>query len=145
MPSPKEAYDYEYYADRLADSELLKNSLALRTLRIPLLAVPVGGSRQGGTYEVTCLCFGLKVSDFLRGKRGYPDIRLRWAPSPHDCYVVEWGERSPTLRGRTDTAKLGKFYGYTDLAIAEAITKSAAQSGLQTPSSATDQRPPAAP
>ncbi|WP_405895189.1 DUF6302 family protein (plasmid) [Streptomyces sp. NBC_01527] len=145
MRSPKEAYDYEFYAGRLADSDLLEKSLALRTLRIPLLAVPVGGLRQGGSYEVTCLCFGLKVADLLRGKRGYPDIRLRWAPSPHDCYVVEWGETSPTLRGRTDTARLGKFYGYTDLAIAEAITKSAARSGLQTPSSATDQRPPADP
>lgn len=145
MCSPEEAYDYEYYAARLADSELLKNGLALRTLRIPLLAVPVGGSRQGGTYEVTCLCFGLKVSDFLRGRHGYPDIRLRWAPSPHHCYVVEWGARSPTLRGCTDVAKLGKFYGYTDLAIAEAITKSAARRGLQTPSSATDPRSPASP
>ncbi|WP_406360625.1 DUF6302 family protein (plasmid) [Streptomyces sp. NBC_01544] len=145
MRSPKEAYDYEFYADRLADPELLENSLALRTLRIPFLAVPVGGSRQGGSYEVTCSCFGLKVSDALRDRHGYPGIRLRWATSPHDCYVVEWGERSPMLRGRNDVATLGRFYGYTDLAIADAITKSPARRGLQTPSSATDPRSPASP
>ncbi|MFJ3713445.1 DUF6302 family protein [Streptomyces sp. NPDC090053] len=146
MPAPTEAYDYESYAARLADTELLESSLALRLLRIPFLAVPVGGSRLGGAYRVPCICFALKVSDFLRGRDGYPRPRLRWLPSPHSCHVVEWGEKSPALWGNDDPVTLGQFYGWTDAAIADSITKYAARRGPRTPSSAeTKDRSPAAP
>ncbi|MFF1378726.1 DUF6302 family protein [Streptomyces sp. NPDC058308] len=115
MP-PREAYDYDLYMDRLADAWIVDASLALRTLRMPFLAVRVGGSRSGGSYSVTCSCFGLKVVEVLRGRDGYPQLRLRYSPSD-DSYVVEWGERSPTLWGQSDVTTMGLFYGYTDRAI----------------------------
>lgn len=145
MRFPADAYGYELYAARLADPRLLESSLALRLLRIPFLAVPVGGSRLGGFYRVPCICFALKVSDFLRGRDGFPHPSLRWVSSPHSCYAVEWGEKPPALWGNDNPITLGRFYGWTNSAIAGSVAKYAAQHGPRTPSSATNHRSPAGP
>ncbi len=114
----REAYDFTYYAQRIADPALLEQSLAICMVRIPLLAVPVGGSRRGGYYPVPCLCFGLTVRDALRGQPGFPLPRVRWSDFPDNCYVVEWGERPPMVwwPGHDETP-LGRFYGYSETAI----------------------------
>ncbi|WP_164551858.1 DUF6302 family protein [Streptomyces sp. WAC 01529] len=114
----REAYDLGYYTQRLADPELLKQSLAVCMIQIPLLVVPVGGSRRGGYYPVPCLCFGLAVRDALRGRPGFPFVRVGWSVfSDHGC-VVEWGERPPMpwWPGHDETT-LGRFYGYSEDAI----------------------------
>ncbi|MDL2075839.1 DUF6302 family protein [Streptomyces sp. GXMU-J15] len=118
---PRDAYDFEHYQQRLTDAWLLEKSVAVRTLRMPFLAVPVGGTRRGGYYLVSCLCFGLKVRDLLLEHSGFPDLRVRWSPYPDTCFVVEWGERPPTLWGDRDATTLGRFYGYSEAAIAAFI------------------------
>lgn len=117
---PHEAHDLPYYEQRLADPHLLGQSVAIRTLTMAFLAVPVGGARRGGHYTVDCMCFGLAVRDALRDVPGFPDVRLRWSPWP-DPYQVEWGEKPPWLWGCQDDAVLGRFYGYSEEAIARYI------------------------
>ncbi|WP_369228784.1 DUF6302 family protein [Streptomyces sp. R21] len=146
MAAPQDAYDFYYYEQRIADAWLLDKSIAVRTLRMPFLAVPVGGSRRGGYFPVTCLCFGLRVRDVLLEQPGFPDPRLRWSPYPDTCHVVEWGERPPTLWGDCDDVTLGRFYGYSEDAIARFTNRRASTPrGPQTPSSAALLRSPAAP
>ncbi|MBT2491602.1 hypothetical protein J7E96_24355 [Streptomyces sp. ISL-96] len=140
---PHEAYDYEYYKARLADPALLEDSVAICVFRAPLLAIPAGGQRLGGYHPVTDMNVGLAVRDLLQGRPGFTNLRLRWSPYPDSCPVVEWGEKSPTLWGRYDYVTLGRFYGYSDVAIDEFSTRSAARRGLQTPSSAPRLRSPA--
>ncbi|MGW7090073.1 DUF6302 family protein [Streptomyces sp. NPDC054871] len=118
MASPCDAYDFEYFEQRIADAWLLEKAIAVKTLRMPFLAVPVGGSRRGGYYSVACVCFGLKVRDVLREAPGFPDVRVGWSPYPDTCRVVEWGERPPSLWTQYDDVTLGRFYGYSDAAIA---------------------------
>lgn len=132
--APQDAYDFEYLEQRTADAWLLEKSVAVRTLRMPFLAVPIEGSRRGGYFPVSCVCFGLKVRDVLLEQPGFPNPRLRWSPYPDTCTVVEWGERPPTLWGVCDDTTLGRFYGYSEAAIA-AFT----QRPPQTPSSATSE------
>ncbi|MGV9939631.1 DUF6302 family protein [Streptomyces sp. NPDC003401] len=115
---PHDAYDFEYYERRISDTWLLEKSLAVRTMRMPFLAVPVGGTRRGGDYPVSCPCFGLKVRDLLLGRPGFPDLRVQWSPYPDTCFVVEWGERLPKLWGDRDATTLRRFYGYSEAATA---------------------------
>ncbi|MWA07683.1 DUF6302 family protein [Streptomyces sp. BA2] len=122
IQAPRKAYDFEYYEQRLADTWLLEKSLALRTLRMPFLAVPVGGTRRGGYYPVSCFCIALRVRDVLLGRHGFPDPRVNWSTDPNAHGVVEWGERHPWL---SDEDVLGRFYGYSDAAIARDKTRRA--------------------
>lgn len=146
IAAPRDAYDFEYFEQRIADTWLLEKSVAVRTLRMPFLAVPVGGSRRGGYYPVSCLCFGLSVREVLLDQPGFPNPRLRWSPYPDTCHVVEWGERPPTLWGPCDDITLGRFYGYSEDAIARFTNCGAStMCGPQTPSSANHLRSPAAP
>ncbi|MEV0254769.1 DUF6302 family protein [Streptomyces sp. NPDC050732] len=116
MP-PREAYDFEYYAQRIAEPELPEGSWAVRMMRMPLLAVRVGGTRRGGYHPVPCPCFALAVRDVLQGRPGYPHLRMRWSMGPEEGYVVEWGERPPMLWPDADDAAVGRFYGYSEAAI----------------------------
>ncbi|MFH9734365.1 DUF6302 family protein [Streptomyces sp. NPDC017260] len=130
MAGPRDAYDFDFYEQRIADTWLLEKSVAVRTLRVPFLAVPVGGTRQGGYYPVPCLCVGIKVRDLLLEHPGFPNARLRLSTHPDTCAVVEWGERPPTLWGNRDDTTLGRFYGYSEAAIADFVPQR-----LTTPSS----------
>ncbi|GGV62936.1 hypothetical protein GCM10010277_68660 [Streptomyces longisporoflavus] len=142
----QEAYDYELFVERLADPWLLEKSIAVRTLRMPFLLVPVGGSRRGGYFSVPYVDLGLMVHDLVLGQPGFPDPRLRWAPYPDACHVVEWGERPPTYRGPADDIALGRFYGYSEHAIARFVNRAANTSRTpQPPSPASPFRSPAAP
>lgn len=114
---PHDAYDFVYYEQRIADKRLLDEAVSVCTLRMPFLAVPVGGSRRGGYYPVPCACFGLAVRDALQGQPGYPYLRMRWSAYPDEGLVVEWGERPPTLWPDPDDADVGRFYGYSEAAI----------------------------
>ncbi|QEU90523.1 DUF6302 family protein [Streptomyces kanamyceticus] len=117
--APREAYDFDYYAQRIADPELLVKSVAVRMVRMPLLAVPVGGTRRGGYFPVPCFCLGLAVRDVLQGQPGFWDLRLGSALYP-EGEAVEWGERPPEFPPCPDAdadSALGRFYGYSDAAI----------------------------
>ncbi len=119
IQAPQEAYDFEYYEQRLADSWLLQEAIAVRTLRMPFLAVPVGGSRRGGTYSVACICIALKVRDLLLSRAGFPHPRLSLSTDLDSPAVfVEWGEKPPSLGECGDEQALARFYGYSNAAIA---------------------------
>ncbi|MGV9883026.1 DUF6302 family protein [Streptomyces sp. NPDC003006] len=115
--SPWEAYDFEYYAQRIAEPDLLRESWAVRMMRMPLLAARVGGTRRGGYYPVPCPDFALAVRDALQGRPGYPHLRMRRSTCPDENYVVEWGEMPPTLWPDADDDDVGRFYGYSEAAI----------------------------
>ncbi|MFI1795393.1 DUF6302 family protein [Streptomyces olivaceoviridis] len=53
--------------------------------------------------------------DQLRQLPGFPDARVRWSTDPDVCHAVEWGDPVPNT---TDGHLRGKFYGYSDEAIA---------------------------
>ncbi|GGO99214.1 hypothetical protein GCM10012280_65150 [Wenjunlia tyrosinilytica] len=107
---PQEAYDYEWYRDRLTDRSLLEYSIAIRIFRAPLLAVPVGGRRRGGSYSVSHPRYAVAVREILEGRPGFPHLRLVSRSHPDRCDMVEWGDTAP----RWDDAALGRFYGYED-------------------------------
>ncbi|MGW1496960.1 DUF6302 family protein, partial [Streptomyces sp. NPDC002402] len=81
----REAYDYESFRLRLADDSVLEQSIAIRIFRMPLLAVPVGGPRQGGYFSITSLSVGLAVRTLLEGQSGFTSPRLRWSPNQDAC------------------------------------------------------------
>ncbi|MBZ6089746.1 hypothetical protein KVH02_15575 [Streptomyces olivaceus] len=109
MP-PAEAYDFDYFRCRV-DVGLLSRSIAVRVFRIPLLAVPVGGSRRGGWFGAGDLAVALAVRQVLAALNGFPCARVTWQRIPSCSYAVEWGDRPPTT-WLDDDERLA-FYGLT--------------------------------
>ncbi|MEU1629343.1 DUF6302 family protein [Streptomyces sp. NPDC020096] len=109
---PREASDYEYFRNRLADLSVLENSVAVSLNRATLLAVAVGGQRRGGYLSVGLLLQALAIRRLLTGRPGFPDARVRWSPYRDTCHMVEWGDTPPW-----DDASRGRFYGYSDTAV----------------------------
>jgi hypothetical protein len=124
---PTAASDYESFRDRLADPTVLGHSVAVRLHRVSLLAVAVGGPRRGGYLSVDLLVTAVAVGDLLTGRRGFPDVRVRWSPYSDTCHVVEWGESAPE---GSDEAR-GRFYGYREAAITEFLLPSGASGGAR--------------
>ncbi|MCX5278091.1 DUF6302 family protein [Streptomyces virginiae] len=112
----REAVDYEWYRDRLAHPELVNNAVSISLFRLPLLAVPVAGCRLGGFLAMANLMDAYAVGELLARRAGFPAPRVRWSVHPDTCHVVEWGARPPA---DGDDAVLGRFYGYSEAAIAE--------------------------
>nr|WP_237518636.1 DUF6302 family protein [Streptomyces sp. SID5910] len=110
MP-PAEAYDFDYFRTRL-DAGLLSRSIALRVFRMPLLAVPVGGTRRGGWFGTDSLSVALAVRDVLAPLHGFPGARITWQCTPCASYAVEWGERPPAAW--LDENERLTFYGLTE-------------------------------
>ncbi|WP_240121712.1 DUF6302 family protein [Streptomyces sp. MUM 2J] len=132
-----EAYDFEYFRDRLAEPTILADAVAVRVFRAPLLAVPVGGSRRGGYMSFDLLSLAVEARGLLTDQPGFPTLRVRWSPYRDTCHTVEWGEPAPGWW--EDDAVFGRFYGYSEAAIAAFL-----QRPLQTPSSASDPCSPTA-
>lgn len=110
-------------ATAMALTWLPEGSVAVRTMRMPFLAVPVGGTRRGGDSPVSYLCFGLKVRDLLCGQPGFPDLCVRSSPYPDSCFVVEWGDSPPELAGDHTATTMGRFYGYSEAAISAFVRR----------------------
>ncbi|MCM2392020.1 DUF6302 family protein [Streptomyces albipurpureus] len=104
------AYDYEFMLGRLADPLLLASSVALCVFRAPLLAIPVGGSRLGGVLEAATREIGYGIVGALSGRLNFPDVRLRFADSGREGFVVEWGATCPPWVSRVAR---DRFYGLT--------------------------------
>ncbi|MFF8743855.1 DUF6302 family protein [Streptomyces californicus] len=58
MVLPQDAYDSEFYEKRNSDNWLLDKSVAMRTARVSIPVVPVGGTRSVGGYPASCMCSG---------------------------------------------------------------------------------------
>jgi hypothetical protein len=109
MP-PAEAYDFDYFRTRV-DAELLARSIAIRVFRMPLLAVPVGGTRRGGWFGADTLAIAQAVRDVLAPFSGFPDVRITWHCPSHCPYIVEWGDRPPSTWSYENERRA--FYGLT--------------------------------
>jgi Family of unknown function (DUF6302) len=109
------AYDFEYFARRLADPSLLDGAVGVCVHRAPLLAVPIGGARRGGSMSFDLLILADKTRGLLEGLPGFTDVRVR--PSPHrDAFqVVEWGDQPPACAYGHEAR--GQFYGFSQAAI----------------------------
>ncbi|MGW3015680.1 DUF6302 family protein [Streptomyces longwoodensis] len=127
-----EAYDYEHFRSRLAEPALLADAVAVRVFRAPLLAVPVGGPRRGGYMSFDLPTHATATHALLAEHPGFPRLRVRWSPNRDTCHTVEWGAPAPDWW--EDDAVFGRFYGYSEAAIA-AFTRR----HHQTPSSAVAQ------
>jgi hypothetical protein len=108
-----DAYDYEYFRDRLADPSVLEDSVAVCLYLAPMLAVAVGGPRRGGYLPVDLIYPAVAVKDLLVDRPGFPNPRVRWSPYRDACHVVEWGDPPPL----DDDIARGQFYGYSPAAI----------------------------
>ncbi|MEV3853054.1 DUF6302 family protein [Streptomyces sp. NPDC050095] len=113
----KDAYDYDYFRERLADPALADAGVAITLYRVPLLAVPVGGERRGGYASFEHLVHAVGVRTLLSVVSGFPRLRIRWSPYPDTCHTVEWGEPGPPWWA--DDVTCGRFYGYSSNAIAD--------------------------
>ncbi|MGI5262365.1 DUF6302 family protein [Streptomyces angustmyceticus] len=134
----REAYDYEYFRERLADPALADAGFAVALLGTPLLAVPVGGMRRGGYASFGNVVDALQARALLGAVPGFPGLRVRWSPYRDTCHTVEWGEPAP--QWWEGDGIFGRFFGYSADVIADFLRQRS-----QTPSSATsDPRSPAA-
>ncbi|MFI1700380.1 DUF6302 family protein [Streptomyces bobili] len=101
---PEQAYDYEFWARRLADSELLRGAVAVALFRAPLLAVPTGATRRAGQLHMGEEVFARQTVAALEGLPGFVQLS-------HKGPVVEWGDRPPPFY-RPGECHL--FYGLRD-------------------------------
>ncbi|MET7606241.1 DUF6302 family protein [Streptomyces avermitilis] len=103
---PEQAYDYEFWARRLIDPELLLGAVAVALFRAPLLAVPMGATRRGGQLHMVEEVFARQAATALEGLPGF-------AALSHSGPIVEWGEQPPAFC-RPDECH--QFYGLLDSA-----------------------------
>lgn len=110
---PEDAYDYEFVAARLHDPQLLASSVAVRVFRAPMLAVPVGGRRRGGSMDAGPGALAIAIREALLGRVGFPGLRIRLTGSRDRApyWVVEWGEQLPARATEDERAR---FYGGCD-------------------------------
>jgi len=112
-PSPEEcAEDYAWFRARLADPNLLNGAVGVKVDGAVLLAVPAGGSRRGGYVSVGTVADAVRVWAALRGRPGFPRVRLGLSAHRDTCHTVNWGPRQPR-----DDAERGRHFGYTQPAI----------------------------
>jgi hypothetical protein len=109
--------DWDYYAERLDDPDLLTRAVVAETGR---LCVPVGGRRVAGETACEDAAQAERIAAVLRDRPGFPDVR--WFPPPPDdgtiwnpAATVCWGEETEDVHG---LEALGRAYGYSDRAIA---------------------------
>ncbi|MFE9137927.1 DUF6302 family protein [Streptomyces sp. NPDC007355] len=95
------AYDYERWQVSLVDPGLLLGAVAVALYRLPLLAVPAGADRRGGSMDMTDPVFAEALVCALRGRPGFDRLTV----SDH---VVRWGEPLPV--GLTPDARR-RFHG----------------------------------
>lgn len=108
------ADDLTYFAERLADPELLTRGVTLAVESAGrVLCVPAVGGRRSGFVATTDLFCGLAMRAVLDGVPGFPRVRFRWSPDPEVCHQVVWGDEVP----RWDDRVCGQLYGYSTRAI----------------------------
>lgn len=125
----RDAFDYDYFRERLADPALADAGVAVALFRIPLLAAPVGGDRRGGYLSFGRIVDAVAARTLLSAVPGFPDLRIRWSPRSDICHTLEWGEPRPPWWASDEV--MGSFYGYSTDAIAAFV-----QARTQVPSPA---------
>ncbi|MGC4916347.1 DUF6302 family protein [Streptomyces albogriseolus] len=85
---PTAACDYESWAARLVTLGLLRDAVAVALHRLPLLAVPVGADRRGGSMDMLDPVFAQAFADALRGRPGFDRLTV-------SGQLVRWGDPMP--------------------------------------------------
>jgi Family of unknown function (DUF6302) len=120
------AIDRAWYAARLDESWLLDLSIPLRREdSYFVLAVPVGGHRQGGHVSFPSPKYAEQAAERLKGNAGFPNVRIERSRERGVHHVVRWGENEPSVTQHRDQANAqiaqqraaGEFFGYSDSAI----------------------------
>lgn len=112
-PSLEEcAEEYAWFRERLADPGLLDCAVGVKVDGTVLLAVPAGGSRSGGYLSVGTVVNAVRVWAALRGRPGFPRVRIGLSVHRDTCHTVDWGPRQPW-----DDAERGRYFGYAPSAI----------------------------
>jgi len=103
----------EWYRARLADATLVDRAIPILVDRRRFidLAVPVGGSRQGGHVSCATIRWAKSAYHQLLGRPGFPSVRIHYSPSRNACHSVCWGEQPPEGE---DNKRIGRFYGYRE-------------------------------
>lgn len=119
MNGVQDAFNYLFYMDRLKNPGLLDHAVVTEDND---LAVPVGGTRIGGYVSADTRAAGKRLVRQLAARPAdFPDARLVLV----DGWCVEWG---PYLDWRgcgcgcghpEDYVAAGRYFGYTEAAIAE--------------------------
>ncbi|MEU5900311.1 DUF6302 family protein [Streptomyces venezuelae] len=109
QPSPDEcAEDYAWHRERHAEPDLLDHAIGVKIAGDVWLAVPVGGSRSGGSLYVSTMVQALRAWAALRGRPGFPHARIGVTFHREVCHSVMWGSRQP----RKD-AERHQYFGFT--------------------------------
>ncbi|WP_411098875.1 DUF6302 family protein [Streptomyces sp. x-45] len=100
---PTAACDYESWAARLVTLDLLRDAVAVALYRLPLLAVPVGADRRGGSMDMLDPVFAQALADALQGRHGFDRLTLsgqlvRWGDPMPDCLAPDARRRFQGLR-----------------------------------------------
>jgi hypothetical protein len=116
------APSWEYLKERLEDVSLLNSAVPIVYGGVVVgLAVPVGGKRRGGCVALPTLRCCHEAVKQLKNTPGFPNLRIvkggrEYPPN------VEWGEQQPAS---DDDAVRGRFFGYSEPAIAKFVTEHA--------------------
>ncbi|MFF4934514.1 DUF6302 family protein [Streptomyces griseofuscus] len=106
--SPEECSpDYAWFRERLAGPGLLDCAVGVKVDGAVLIAVPAGGSRSGGYVSVGTMGDAVRVWAALRGRPGFPRVRIGLSVHRDTCHTVNWGTRQPQ-----SDAERGRYFGY---------------------------------
>ena len=114
-----------FYLQRLVDPALLKHAVVVKNscdsgAAGDSLAVPCGGSRQGGYLEFVDEEEAEKALELLSRRPGFPNLHIVYIPEKyeHPIFTLVWGD--PQDRVMT-VEELGRYYGYKKTAIQDEI------------------------
>jgi len=119
------AVDRPWYAARLDDPWLLDFSIPLRSEYGFVSAVPVGGRRRGSLVPFASRIYAEHAAERLKGKAGFPSVRIECSQKRIAHHVVRWGEDESLMKeshgqAHAQVAKhkaAGEFFGYSNSAI----------------------------
>jgi hypothetical protein len=119
------AVDRAWYAARLVDPLLLDLSIPLHSEYGFVSAVPVGGRRRGSLVPFASRIRAEHAAERLKGKAGFPNVRIERSKKRIKHHVVRWGEDKPLMKEShsqahaqiADQKAAGEFFGYSNSAI----------------------------
>ena len=107
--------NYQYYKERLDDVTLLERAVPVSFGSDADIAVPVGGKRRGGFLDLDDPEWCREVARQLRGRPGFPDVRIAVCDDETGASEVQWGDPQPGEEA--DFIEMGRYFGYSEQAI----------------------------
>jgi uncharacterized protein DUF6302 len=109
----KKPINWDYFKERLEDLSLLKRAVPVVCNGMTVdLAVPIGGKRRGGYVALGTLRECRDAVRQLKGKPGFPNLRIVDGRQLRCMHNVEWGDPQPD-----GDLERGRYFGYTERAV----------------------------